>query len=74
MAAKHVEVFGSVLSEDDLSAPVSWDSEVTTSTVAPFSDKLMMFLTTSLIAIGMGYYGTSMSTTMRRDILVHYGV
>ncbi|SDI03510.1 DUF3231 family protein [Alteribacillus bidgolensis] len=72
IAAKHTEIFGSILREGDIPVPVSWDSEVTTSTTAPFSDKLMMFHTTALIAIGMGYYGTSMATTMRRDIQVHY--
>ncbi|WP_163538239.1 DUF3231 family protein [Gracilibacillus sp. YIM 98692] len=72
IAAKHVEIFGSILREDDLPVPMSWDMEVTDSTVSPFSDKLMMFLTTGLISIGMGYYGTSMATTMRRDIQAHY--
>lgn len=72
IAAKHVEIFGSILREDDISVPITWDSEVTTSTVSPFSDKLMMFHTTALIAIGMGYYGTSMATSMRRDIQTHY--
>ncbi|WP_257347055.1 DUF3231 family protein [Pseudalkalibacillus decolorationis] len=73
IAAKHVEVFGSILREDDLPVPMSWDMEVTDSTVTPFSDKLMMFHTTALIAISMGYYGTSMATTMRRDIQAQYG-
>nr|WP_299833927.1 DUF3231 family protein [uncultured Metabacillus sp.] len=56
IVAKHVEIFSSILREDDLPVPMTWDSEVTTSTVAPFSDKLMMFQTTALISIGMGYY------------------
>ncbi|UOR13112.1 DUF3231 family protein [Halobacillus amylolyticus] len=72
IAAKHVEVFGSILTEDDIPSAVTWDSEVTRSTTAPFSDKLMMFHVTALIAIGIGYYGTSMSTSMRRDIPLKY--
>ncbi|QQK77963.1 DUF3231 family protein [Salicibibacter cibarius] len=72
MAAKHVEIFGSVLSKDDIPAPVTWDTEVTASTTAPFSEKLMMFMTTALIGIGMGYYGTSMAGTVRSDIQTHY--
>ncbi len=72
IAAKHVEVFGSILSKDDIPAAVTWDSEVTASTTPPFSDKLMMFHITALIAIGIGYYGTSMATTMRRDIHLKY--
>ncbi|AXF56358.1 DUF3231 family protein [Salicibibacter kimchii] len=72
MAAKHVEIFGSVLSKDDIPAPVTWDSEVTASTVAPFSEKLMMFMTTALIGISVGYYGASMAGTVRSDIQTHY--
>ncbi|WP_085524495.1 DUF3231 family protein [Tuberibacillus sp. Marseille-P3662] len=72
IAAKHVEIFNSALRSDDLQAPMTWDYEVTTSTQAPFSDKLMMFQTTALIAIGMGYYGTAMATSMRRDLAAKY--
>lgn len=72
IAEKHVEIFGSVLRKDDLNVPMSWSLEVTNSTTAPFSDKLMMFHTTALIGIGMGYYGTSMSTTLRSDIIADY--
>jgi hypothetical protein len=72
IASKHVEIFGSILRENDLSVPMTSDFDVTDSTVSPFSDKLMMFHTTALIAIGMAYYGTSMSTSVRRDISVQY--
>lgn len=72
MATKHVEVFGSLLTKDDLPSPVTWDSEVTQSTVSPFSDKLMMFHTTALISIGMGYYGTALSTCLRKDVSTDY--
>lgn len=72
IASKHVEIFGSILREDDLPVPMTWDAEVTDATTPPFSDKLMMFNTTALIAIGMGYYGASISTSLRRDISAHY--
>lgn len=72
IAAKHVEVFGSILREDDLPSP-SITGAVTTSTVPPFSDKLMMFVTTALIGIGIGYYGTSMASSPRRDLGATYG-
>lgn len=72
IAAKHVEIFGSILREDDLPNPMTWDSEVTKSTTPPFSDKLMTVATTGLIGIGIGYYGTSMATSMRADINTHY--
>jgi hypothetical protein len=72
IASKHVEVFSSIMSEDKVSAPMGSDTMVTDSTVAPFSDKLMMFNVTGATAIGMGYYGSSMSTAARRDLALHY--
>ncbi|HET7577725.1 MAG TPA: DUF3231 family protein [Bacillales bacterium] len=72
IAEKHVEIFGSELRKDDLNVPMSWDLDVTDSTVSPFSDKLMMFHTTALIAIGIGYYGTSMATSLRSDLTADY--
>jgi Protein of unknown function (DUF3231) len=73
IANKHIEVLSSVLRENDLSAPMTWDSEVTNSTTQLFSDKLMMYVTTSLITIGTGYYGASLGASTRRDLGVHYG-
>ncbi|MEN1970301.1 DUF3231 family protein [Lentibacillus sp. N15] len=72
IASKHVEIFGSILREDDLPIPMTWDAEVTKSTVPPFSDKLMMFMTASIIGIGIGYYGTSLASSLRTDISTHY--
>ncbi|TCP19708.1 uncharacterized protein DUF3231 [Scopulibacillus darangshiensis] len=72
IAAKHVEVFSSKLNQGDLPASVTWDTEVTDSTVSPFSDKLMMYHTTGLIALSMAYYGAAMSTSLRKDITTDY--
>ncbi|TYR81341.1 DUF3231 family protein [Priestia megaterium] len=68
ISAKHIEIFGSVLSEDHLPPASKWDAEATDSTVAPFSDKLMMFHVTSLIGIGIAHYGASFGTSSRRDL------
>ncbi len=68
ISAKHIEVFGSVLSEDHLPPSSKWDAEATDSTVAPFSDKLMMFHVTALISIGISHYGASLGTSPRRDL------
>ncbi|MBP1948635.1 DUF3231 family protein [Virgibacillus litoralis] len=72
ITAKHNEVFSSILREDDLTVPMSSDTYVTESKVAPFSDSLMLFSVTGLIALGIGYYGTSISTCLRRDLTAHY--
>ncbi|WP_099156861.1 DUF3231 family protein [Virgibacillus ndiopensis] len=72
IATKHNEIFSSLLREGDLPIPMSSDTYVTESKVAPFSDKLMLFTITGLISLGIGYYGTSISTSLRRDLTSHY--
>lgn len=74
IATKHLEIFSSILNEEFINdGSRILTSEVTNSTTAPFSDKLMMFLITTLIASGMGQYGSSMSISPRHDLGVHYG-
>jgi hypothetical protein len=69
---KHIEIFSSVLNEDNLPAPSLWDDEVTDSTVPPFSDKLMMCHAGFLFQTALAYYGVGLSTTMRKDVSPHY--
>ncbi|WP_163969307.1 DUF3231 family protein [Oceanobacillus halotolerans] len=72
IAAKQMEVLESILRENDLPVPMNSDNFITKSTVAPISERLMLFAITSLISLGLGYYGTSMSTNLRRDLTAHY--
>ncbi|MFZ7946937.1 DUF3231 family protein [Neobacillus sp. 19] len=72
IAKKQCEIFSSILKEDNLPVSMAWDPGVTKSTAFTFSDKLMMFYTTSLIALSIGFYGTSMAMSPRRDISLHY--
>ncbi|WP_299095224.1 DUF3231 family protein [uncultured Metabacillus sp.] len=72
IVAKHLEVFSSILHEEHLSSAKNITSEVTDSTVAPFSDKLMMFHVAGLIASAIGQYGISVSASPRHDLAVHY--
>lgn len=74
ISGKHLEVFSSLLNEDYLSeGTMNMTSEVTDSTVSPFSDKLMMYHIAALIASGVGQYGVALSTSPRHDIGVTYG-
>jgi hypothetical protein len=72
IATKHVEIFSSVLVEDDIPAPASWDLMPTQSILSPFSDKLIMFHIAALNAAGVGYYGASLGASQRRDLGGHY--
>jgi hypothetical protein len=68
IANKHMKKFSSILMDEDLPAPMRWDAYVTDSTVAPFSDKLMMFQTTYMITVGIGNYGMAAGTCQRLDL------
>ncbi|WP_449538709.1 DUF3231 family protein [Ferdinandcohnia sp. Marseille-Q9671] len=72
ISQKHLEVFNSILEEEYMSGVMTEAQEVTDSTVAPFSDRLMMYHITALTASAIGQYGISMSTSPRHDIGVMY--
>ncbi|WP_099355084.1 DUF3231 family protein [Fredinandcohnia onubensis] len=69
---KHIKLFRSKLEESKLPAPMGWDSEITNSTAHTFSDKLMMFFTSGLITLSVGYYGTAVSQSPRGDLSTMY--
>jgi hypothetical protein len=72
IAQKHIDIFSDILKKEDLPAPMTWDTAVTDSTTPVFSDKLMMFHVSAMIAAGIGNYGTSMSGSPRRDLGLRY--
>ena len=73
IAQKHMDLFSDILKKQDLPAPMSWDTAVTDSTSSPFSDKLMLFHITAMIAAGIGNYGAAMAASPRKDIGLKYG-
>ncbi|WP_257008236.1 DUF3231 family protein [Bacillus sp. FJAT-45350] len=72
ISSKHIEIFGSILSEGELPSPMTWDTLPTSSTARTFSDKLIMFHISALTAASVSHYGTSLGTSPRRDIGLHY--
>jgi hypothetical protein len=72
ISEKHVEIFASILSKEFLPSASAWDTLPTDSTTSPFSDKLMMFHTSSLSATGIAHYGRSLGLSPRRDLGAHY--
>lgn len=72
IADKHIKVFTSLLQESDLPTPTTLGQNITRSSTSPFSDKLMLFHVTTLIAGGIGNYGASMSASLRLDLAVDY--
>ena len=72
LAIKHIDVLSDVLKEDELPTPSVWNTGVTTSTEAPFSEKFMLNLVSLINAQGISNYGNAIATTMRRDIGLHF--
>jgi hypothetical protein len=72
MADKHIEIYSSLITESDLSAPMAWDVMPTRSTEAPFSDKLMLFHLISLIPMSISFYGRGIAYSTRTDLITHY--
>ncbi|WP_338448446.1 DUF3231 family protein [Niallia oryzisoli] len=72
LAQKYVDSFSNFLTKEDLPAPISLGSAVLDTTASVFSDKLMMFHTTTMVAAGIGYYGTAIAASLRRDLGLKY--
>lgn len=68
IAHKHIEILSAILIDNDLPAPMSLDSYVINSTVAPFSDRLMLQHTQLVNQAGLNYYGLALAATARSDI------
>jgi len=58
--------------EDQINLTFTHDTGVTTSTITPFSEKLMMFHIMVLNAKAMGDYGVSIANSMRHDLAKTY--
>jgi hypothetical protein len=72
LCEKQFTLLSSTLSKDELASPASWVSEITESTVAPFSEKLMLNHIVILVSAAIGYYGAGMSVSQRRDLAFEY--
>lgn len=68
---KNYGIFSTVMTENNLLAPPLLDTQVTKSTVAPFSDKLIILKAGFLLGASLSYYGTSMVASLRVDLLSH---
>jgi hypothetical protein len=72
IATKHVKLFSTILTDDDIPVPMPSDLKVFNSTIAPFSDKLVMFHTALLIQSSTSNYATAAAASLRTDIATLY--
>ncbi|MGG5254072.1 DUF3231 family protein [Neobacillus sp. SM06] len=68
IAKKHIEACSQHLQKDHLPAPPLLDHLVSTSTAAPFSDKLMLFHKIDMFSMKIRTYANGASLNGRRDI------
>ena len=71
-ADDQIQAFSKIMHADNLPVPKSWETEVTTSTDAPFSDKLMMYHIGFLFQAAQVYHGTGLASAMRTDLVAAY--
>jgi hypothetical protein len=72
LATKFVHKVQELLEDEFAPNGMIWDSQVTTSADSPYSDHLMLYIVSSLNAVGLGKYGLSLAQTLRRDIAAFY--
>lgn len=72
LGKKQISSFIDILKDSNTSYPSTWDSTITDSIEAPFSEKLMLFHTNLLSAIAIADFGTAIGGSVRKDIGILY--
>jgi hypothetical protein len=71
-ADDQIKTFSKIMQADNLPVPKSWETEVTTSTDSPFSDKLMLYHIGFLFQAAQNYHGAGLASAMRTDLVTAY--
>ena len=72
LCEKQFGELSAILTESELASPPSWISEVTNSTVSPYSEKLMLNHIVILASAAVGYLAAGASISHRRDLAIKY--
>ncbi|MEK4442526.1 MULTISPECIES: DUF3231 family protein [unclassified Niallia] len=67
-----IKALAKILQADNLPVPKSLETEVTTSTDSPFSDKLILFHMGLLFQAAQNYHGAGLASAMRTDLVATY--
>ncbi len=70
---KHIETCSQQFTKENLPSPPLLDDLVTTSTIPPFSDKLMLWHKIDMFSMKIRSYANGASLNVRRDIGAMYG-
>lgn len=68
LAKKMITVLSDLLLQSDIQPPSTWAGNATDSTIAPFSDKLMMYNTSLFSSFGLGGNAIGASFSLRSDL------
>ncbi|WP_160726043.1 DUF3231 family protein [Bacillus sp. USDA818B3_A] len=71
-ADNQIRAFAKILQADNLPVPKSLETEVTTSTDSPFSDKLLLYHMGFLFQAAQTYHGAGLAGSMRTDLVATY--
>lgn len=72
IATKHVKILNSLLLENNLPAPMTWDPGVFDSSASPYSEKFMTEKIRTFNVLEIAEYGKALSVCMRHDISVTF--
>lgn len=72
LAWKRVKDLSQFLIDEHIPIPSTSDSFVTDSTVAPFSDKLMLYHILVILQLGLILQGNSLANSMRHDLQAYF--
>jgi len=68
LSKKIITKLSDVLLQSDIQPPSTWAGKATDSTKSPFSDKLMMYMTSLISSSAIGYNALGTSFSMRSDL------
>lgn len=74
LSKKTITDLSDLLLQSDIQPPSTWAGKATNSTIPPFTDKLMMYITSLLSSAGIGYTAMGTSFSMRSDLHLKFGV
>lgn len=69
---RSIRSLSALLRQDNLPTPYSWEAEVCPITTSPFSDKVMMFHIGFKMSAAIAYYGATLATSARADVIATY--
>src|SRR5699024_6249711 len=72
ISQKHNKIFMDTLENNDIETPQLTDVAIRDSTTKTFSDKLIMFQMSQLMASGLGNYATAVAASQRSELMFNY--